>query len=101
MQCLGFNQFVYERETKPANDPTVLLFDQVILAKKNRDRRSFFNKSSTSFLSNTSDHLWRSAATTPANSRFPGDYRSIITRSNVLFMMLRDDIDTDSFLSSR
>ncbi|MCJ1380514.1 hypothetical protein MMC17_003622 [Xylographa soralifera] len=79
-QTQGFNQFIYEREAKAANDPTVLLFDQVILAKKNRDRRSFFNKSSTSFLSDTSDHLWRSAATTPANSRFPGDYRSIITR---------------------
>ncbi|MCJ1388774.1 hypothetical protein MMC18_001624 [Xylographa bjoerkii] len=79
-QTQGFNQFIYERETKAVNDPTVLLFDQVILAKKNRDRRSFFNKSSTSFLSDTSDHLWRSAATTPANSRFPGDYRSIITR---------------------
>ncbi|MCJ1246086.1 hypothetical protein MMC30_003290 [Trapelia coarctata] len=79
-QTQGFNQFIYERETKPVNDPSVLLFDQVILSKKNRGRTSFFSKSSTTFLSDTSDHLWRSAAATPPNSRFPGDYRSIVTR---------------------
>lgn len=80
---LGFNEFVHERETRPANDPLVLLFDQIILAKKNRDRRSFFSKSSTSFLADTSDHLWRSASTPPPNSRFPGDYRATITRSRL------------------
>ncbi|MCJ1476631.1 hypothetical protein MMC13_005299 [Lambiella insularis] len=79
-QTQGFNEFIHERETRLANDPSVLLFDQIILSKKNRDRRSFFSKSSTSFLADTSDHLWRSAATPPPNSRFPGDYRTIITR---------------------
>lgn len=77
----GFNEFIHERESKPANDLTILLFDQIILSKKNRGRTSFFSKSSTHFLSDTSDHLWRSAAATPPTGRFPGEYRSIITRS--------------------
>ena len=77
----GFNEFIHERETKPAYDPTIMLFDQVILSKRNRGRASFFGKSSTSFLSDKSDHLWRSAAATPPTGKFPGDYRSIITRS--------------------
>ena len=89
-----------------------MLFDQIILAKKNRGRTSLFSKSSKSahvvsaaylfvpfsgshrltlsrsfvdadpsFLQDRSDHLWRSAATTPPTSRFPGDYRQIISRS--------------------
>ena len=79
----GFNEFIHERESKSANDPAILLFDQIILSKKNRGRTSFFNKSSTNFLSDTSDHLWRSAAATPPTGRFPGDYRTIITRSRI------------------
>jgi hypothetical protein len=58
-----------------------MLFDQVILAKKNRGRAVFFSKIGTPFLSDTADHLWRSAAANPPNSRFPGDYRTIVTRS--------------------
>ena len=80
----GFNEFIHERETKPANDPAIMLFDQIILAKRNRGRKSFFGKSTTNFLLDTSDHLWRSAAATPPNGRFPGDYRSIVSRSMCL-----------------
>ena len=79
----GFNEFIHERESKPANDPTIALFDQIILAKRNRGRQSIFGKSKTTFLSDTSDHLWRSAAANPPNGRFPGDYRSVITRSKI------------------
>jgi hypothetical protein len=43
------------------------------------------------FLSDTTDHLWRTASATPPNSRFPGDYRSVISRS-MLFARLRSDI---------
>lgn len=40
-----------------------------------------FSKSkSTNFLADTSEHLWRTMAANPPNSRFPGDYRSIVTR---------------------
>ena len=85
---LAFNEFIHERETKVAMDPKIMLFDQVILSKKNRGRTSFFNKSSTSFLSDTSDHLWRSAVATPPNSKFPGDYRSIITRGGSCIIVL-------------
>ena len=77
----AFNEFVHEREVKPASDPSIMLFDQVILSKKNRGRTSMFSKSKTDFLSDSSDHLWRSAAATPPKGKIPGDYRAIVTRS--------------------
>ena len=77
----AFNEFIHERETKPSGDPTILLFDQMILSKRNRGRASMFSKSKTDFLSDTYDHLWRTAAATPPKGRIPGDIRAIITRS--------------------
>lgn len=78
---IGFNEFIHERETKSPSDPSIMLFDQVILSKRNRGRISIFGKSKTDFLSDTSDHLWRSASATPPKGKIPGDYRSIVTRS--------------------
>ena len=52
----------------------------MILSKRNRGRASIFSKSKIDFLSDTNDHLWRSAAATPPKGRIPGDYREIITR---------------------
>ena len=78
----AFNEFIHEREvTRPA-DPSVRLFDEIILAKKNRgfSRASFFAKSSTSFLDDISDHLWRSAAVPTPTGHFKGEYRSVICR---------------------
>ena len=80
--CLGFNEFIHEREAKPASDPSVMLFDQMILSKRNRGRASMFSKSKTDFLSDTYDHLWRTAAATPPKGRIPGDVRAIITRGS-------------------
>ncbi|KAL8902593.1 MAG: hypothetical protein Q9207_004560 [Kuettlingeria erythrocarpa] len=80
-QTQAFNEFIHERELKAANDPSIMLFDQIILAKRNRGRTSMFSKSKTDFLSDTSDHLWRSAAATPPQGKFPGDYTAIITRT--------------------
>jgi len=80
----AFNEFIHERESKSADDPTIKLFDEVILAKRNRGKSSFFYKSKVDFLSDTTDHLWRTASATPPNSRFPGDYRSVISRSTLL-----------------
>ena len=80
---LAFNEFIHEREVKPATDPSIMLFDQVILSKRNRGRTSMFSKSKTNFLSDNSDHLWRSAAANPPKGRFPGDYRAIVTRSKL------------------
>ena len=77
----AFNQFIHEREMKAANDPEIMLFDQMILSKRNRGRASMFSKSKTDFLSDSSDHLWRLASATPPKGPIPGDYRSIITRS--------------------
>ena len=58
-----------------------MLFDQMILSKRNRGRASMFSKSKTDFLSDIYDHLWRTAAATPPKGRIPGDVRAIITRS--------------------
>ncbi|KAL8733360.1 MAG: hypothetical protein Q9166_002184 [cf. Caloplaca sp. 2 TL-2023] len=80
-QTQAFNEFIRERELKAANDPFVMLFDQIILSKHNRGRMSMFSKLKTDFLSDTSDHLYRSAAATPPQGKFPGDYTSIITRT--------------------
>lgn len=43
---VAFNEFIHERETKRPEDPSIMLFDQVILAKKNRGKSSIFSKSS-------------------------------------------------------
>jgi hypothetical protein len=80
----GFNEFIHERESTRADDPSIKLFDEVILSKRNRGKASFFNKSKVDFLADNSDHLWRTAAATPPNSRFPGDYREVVTRSKPL-----------------
>lgn len=79
-ETVAFNEFIHQRETRKADDPTIKLFDQIILSKKNRGRTSMFSKSSTDFLSDSSDHLWRTAQANPPSSRFPGDYRQIISR---------------------
>ncbi len=42
-----------------------------------------FSKSKTDFLSDTYDHLWRTAAATPPKGRIPGDVRAIITRGRL------------------
>lgn len=77
-QTQAFNEFIHEREATRAEDPSIKLFDEIILSKRNRGHKSLFSKSSTSFLSDTSDHLWRSASATPPWGRLPGD-RSMVT----------------------
>jgi hypothetical protein len=79
-QTQGFNEFIHERESTRAEDPTIKLFDEIILSKRNRGRTSLFSKSSTSFLTDTLDHLWRSAAATLPNSRVPGDMTAMSGR---------------------
>lgn len=79
-QTQAFNEFIHERESTKANDPEIQLFDQILTSKKNRGRHAIFSKSSTDFLSDMTDHLWRTAAATPPSSRFPGDYRQVVTR---------------------
>jgi hypothetical protein len=78
---IAFNEFIHEREVAPSNSPGVELFDSIILAKKSRGRTSFFSKSkSSTFLEDTSDHLWRSAAVPTPSAKIPGDYRSVVSR---------------------
>ncbi|KAI6871023.1 DENN-domain-containing protein [Hortaea werneckii] len=72
-QTQAFNEFIHERESTRAEDPSIKLFDEIILSKRNRGRTSLFSRSNTSFLSDTSDHLWRNASATQPNGRVPGD----------------------------
>lgn len=69
----AFSEFIHERESKRADDPSVKLFDEIILSKRNRGKTSLFSKSLTSFLSDRSDHLWRSASAAPPNGRLTSD----------------------------
>lgn len=38
---IAFNEFIHERELKPAADPEIRLFDEVILAKRSRGKPMF------------------------------------------------------------
>ncbi|KAJ5040982.1 uncharacterized protein L3040_005541 [Drepanopeziza brunnea f. sp. 'multigermtubi'] len=81
-QTQGFNEFIHERETTAASSPSIQLFDSIIMAKKSRGRTTFFSKGSKSesFLDDTSDHLWRSAAVPTPSAKFPGDYKTVVSR---------------------
>ena len=106
----AFNEFIYDRETKPASDNSIRLFDEVIMAKKARGRSGLsagFSRLSTirqshgasatasgflppsrgggakvpGFLSDTTDHIWRTASVPIPKGNFPGEYRAIVTRT--------------------
>ncbi|TVY43323.1 DENN domain-containing protein [Lachnellula subtilissima] len=83
-QTQAFNEFIHERETNPSNSPKIQLFDSIILSKKSRGRTSFFSSRgssrSSSYLDDTSDHLWRSAAVPTPSWKVPGDLHAITTR---------------------
>jgi hypothetical protein len=78
----AFNEFIHERETSSSDNPSIQLFDSIIMAKKSRGRTSFFTKAmkTGSFLDDRSDHLWRSAAVPTPSAKFPGDYRTVVSR---------------------
>lgn len=64
------------------------LFDEIVLSKRNRGRTSIFSgRSTTDFLSDTSNHLWRTANATffAPNSRsqqnLSADYGRLPTRA--------------------
>lgn len=42
----SFNEFVFERETKRSDDPSVRLFDEIVAGKRNRGKKGkmFFSK---------------------------------------------------------
>jgi hypothetical protein len=85
---LGFNEFISERErTNPkAKDPRMALFDEIVLSKRNRGRTSLFSgRHTTDFMSDTSNHLWRTASATfvpssRSQQNLSGDYSRIVTR---------------------
>ncbi|PQE26241.1 DENN domain-containing protein [Rutstroemia sp. NJR-2017a BBW] len=82
-QTQAFNEFIHERETKQSNDRDIQLFDSIIQAKKSRGRSAFFSSKSSlrpGFLEDTSDHLWRSALVPTPTAKFPGDYKTVVTR---------------------
>lgn len=79
-QTQMFSEFLHEREETRAEDPSIKLFDEIILSKRNRGKTSLFNKSNTNFLNDTSDHLWRSAAAPPPTSRGLPELASVTNR---------------------
>ncbi|KAI1260713.1 dDENN domain-containing protein [Xylariaceae sp. FL1019] len=98
----GFNEFIHERETRPQTNTDIRLFDEIILAKRARGRTGLStglsrlstirashgissslpakNAKLPSYLTDTSDHLWRTASVPMPSARFPGDYRTVTTR---------------------
>ncbi|KAH9883957.1 dDENN domain-containing protein [Xylariomycetidae sp. FL2044] len=103
----AFNEFIHEREVSPSSNATVRLFDEIILAKKARGKpglsagisrlstiRASHGVSSSipgfqmhsknsklpSYLSDTTDHIWRTASVPVPNAKFPGEYRAVTTR---------------------
>ncbi|RFU36098.1 hypothetical protein B7463_g169, partial [Scytalidium lignicola] len=82
-QTQGFNEFIHERETTPLTSPSIQLFESIILAKRARGKSGFFNSKaarSQDFLEDRSDHLWVSAAVPTPTAKFPGDYRTVVSR---------------------
>jgi hypothetical protein len=101
---LAFNEFIHEREMQPSSAPAIRLFDEIIMAKKARRKsgistlsrlssiRASHGASSLSagplsrggkpkdYLSDTYDHIWRTASVPVPSAKFSGDYRSITTR---------------------
>lgn len=85
----GFNEFISERERakQKSKDPRIILFDEIVLSKRNRGRSTFFSgRMTTDFLSDTSNHLWRSASassfspTTRKEIPTSLDWKSVVTR---------------------
>lgn len=72
------------------------LFDEIVLSKRNRGRSSIFSgRSTTDFLSDTSNHLWRTASATffaPSSRSQPnlsGDYSRVAQRGKFLDLIPR------------
>ncbi|KAK2070860.1 hypothetical protein P8C59_005322 [Phyllachora maydis] len=76
----AFNEFIHERERNPATHPTLRLFDEIILAKKARGRPSTLTAKVPGYLSDRTEHIWRTASVPVPSAKFPGDYRAVVTR---------------------
>ena len=100
----AFNEFIHERERNPPTHPSIRLFDEIILGKRARGRPALstgLSRLSTirashgasagftptsrpakipSYLSDTSDHIWRTASVPVPSAKFSGDYRAVVTR---------------------
>ncbi|KAI1639363.1 dDENN domain-containing protein [Biscogniauxia mediterranea] len=104
----AFNEFIHEREVQPSSNAAIRLFDEIILAKKARGKpglSSGLSRLSTirashgvggslpglqipsskphksqTYLTDYSDHIWRTACVAIPNAKFSGDYRSVTTR---------------------
>jgi hypothetical protein len=85
-QTQAFSEFIHDRESKKATDPSVKLFDEVILSKKNRGKGGLFSRASTlttaascvipsnwdiepTYLADMSEHVWRTVSTPPTSSK--------------------------------
>ncbi|KAF3935775.1 hypothetical protein ABW20_dc0102210 [Dactylellina cionopaga] len=72
----AFNEFIEERESLRVDDPKIMLFEQVIMSKKNRGRKDI------SYLNDASDHLWRTCSVAvPLSSRVTGETKALLNRT--------------------
>ena len=82
------------------------LFDEIVLSKRNRGRSSIFSgRTMTDFLSDTSNHLWRTASATAfgtSSSRsqqsLSEDYTRVVSRGSFhyfLFLSIHEFFLTD------
>lgn len=103
---IGFNEFISDRErTSPkSKDPRMTLFDEIVLSKRNRGRTSIFSgRSTTDFLSDTSNHLWRTANATfftpssRSQHNLSTDYGRVITRGTLRGPTIQKAPLTDHF----
>jgi hypothetical protein len=72
-QTQAFSEFIYDRESKKPTDPSVKLFDEIILAKKNRGKAGFFSRSKPTYLASTSEHIWQTSSAISTSTKTSGD----------------------------
>ena len=104
-----FNEFIHERERHPASHESIKLFDEILAAKRARGRpnlstglsrlsvirashgasvpgpglgrhASRASKTTNTYLTDKNEQIWRTASVPVPSSKFPGDYRALVSR---------------------
>jgi len=72
----AFNEFILERCSKPPDDPEIVLFDQIIIAKRNRGRHGLFQKQLTPLVSKPATvNLQVRKAVQPNETKLPAQWQ--------------------------
>lgn len=84
MERIAFTEFISERECASSQkDPRVVLFDEIILSKRNRGGRTalFGRRTTTSCLSDTAQHQWRTTTPSPLSTQSQADITAAMLSS--------------------